>query len=555
MKAQSQLIIISSVVIAFMVAACEIKIMPPANWEDRNRTANDPVPAKAQVSLGKIAVGVVEEGWETINITAMDKMGEPDKWTVRTNDEKIAKAWTGGNQITVEGVKQGQTTLVITSDSGVERNVPVLVYSPMELDVGDLTIRYVSTFVHRYNDRGSGGKYDGSFWHPVMPDPSWHALGSLGFKRYYNPNGKHWMIIVKESEEGSGALKKPLGYMKEWENKGKCKWPHEGKDCKRGDHYGSFWTPKCPNGYVAMGTVVVGQWANPPQKDDVMCVRRDLTKPGEVGDFVWNDSKTGVFNYLGAWRITIPDISIHKKAYLETGTFVGRGNHRAGTRTCENDDCWEEPVDHPVMHVLSVSLPTLIDTPVEPQIPKLTGYEQPALTMEPLMQKSMLVPFSALLEGKQIGSADIEWLLANSPFVRVDRTVHNKLMFHTINNSSLIQENHIELVSGISETDSKTMTHTVGVSISHEAGVEFQGVGGKTSVTASYQFGYETMHAVTELQEKHIKVSINVPFNKAAACWQQKNIYRVMRHNKGELDAMADLEFGIDTYVVDEYPD
>jgi hypothetical protein len=175
--------------------------------------------------------------------------------------------------------------------------------------------------------------------------------------------------------------------------------------------------------------------------------------------------------------------------------------------------------------------------------------------MEPLMLKSMLVPFSALLEGKGISTTDIEWLVKNSPFVRVDRIVHNKLMFHTINNSSLVQENHLELVSGISETDRTTMTHTVGVSISHEAGVEFQGVGAKTSATVSYQFGYETMHAVTELQEKHIKVSINVPFNKAAACWQQRNIYRVMRHNKGELDAIADLEFGIDTYVVDEYPD
>ena len=119
----------------------------------------------------------------------------------------------------------------------------------------------------------------------------------------------------------------------------------------------------------------------------------------------------------------------------------------------------------------------------------------------------------------------------------------------------MVQENHLELVSGISTTDSETMSHTVGVSISHEAGVEFKGVGAKNSVTVSYQFGYETMHAVTELQEKHIKVSINTPPDKVAACWQQRNIYRVMRHNKGELDAMADLEFGIDTYVVDEYPD
>ncbi len=542
MKTQSQLIIMSSVFIAFMVAACEIKIMSPPNWGDEKRTAGAPVPLEAQVSLDKIAVGVVKDGWETIDVKAMDERGESDKWTVRTNDEKIAKVWKDGNQITVEGVKQGQTTLVITGASGVERNVPVLVYSPMELDVGDLTIRYVDTFEFRYNDRGSGGKHSASFWHPKTPE-GWHALGSLGIKGYSNPDGKHWMMIVKESEEGSGALKPPDGYYKEYEDR------YSGAE-----HSGSFWTPLCTAGYVTMGTVVVRGYQK-PQPGEVVCVRKDLTKPGEVGDLVWNDSGTGAKYYLGAWRITIPSISIHKKAYLETGTFVGRGSFDENKRTCKGEGCWKEPIDHPVMHVLSVKLPTLIDTPVENQIPKLTGYGQPALTMEPLMLKSMLVPFSALLEGKGISTTDIEWLVKNSPFVRVDRIVHNKLMFHTINNSSLVQENHLELVSGISETDSTTMTHTVGVSISHEAGVEFQGVGAKTSATVSYQFGYETMHAVTELQEKHIKVSINVPFNKAAACWQQRNIYRVMRHNKGELDAIADLEFGIDTYVVDEYPD
>jgi hypothetical protein len=419
----------------------------------------------------------------------------------------------------------------------------------MEFDAGDLTIRYVTNFEKRWKDIGSGGKYDGSFWHPVTPD-GWYALGSLGFKGYSDPNGKHWMMIVKESKNASGALKKPTQYKKEYD------------DYRSGaDDNGSFWTPICEPGYVAMGTVVVngfgkgeGYDRQPNQEDvkNVRCVRKDLTKPGEAGEFIWNDKETGAEHNMGAWRITIPDIRFHDRAYLESGTFVGWGNFPK-TGRCKN--CYEKPYDHEVMYVLSVDLPLLIDTPVETKNPKLTGYEQPALTMEPLTQKSMLVPFSALLGGMDFKYGDVRWLVNNSPILRVDRLVENRLMFHSINDTSLVQENHLELVSGVSKTDSTTMSHTVGVSVTQEAGVEFKGVGAKTSFTASYQFGYESMHSVSEMQEKHKKIGINIPLGKAAACWQQRNKYRVIRHNEGELQVMAELDFGIDTYVVDEYPE
>jgi hypothetical protein len=570
MKVQSQLIIISSVIIAFMVAACEIKVMPPSKWGNQKHTNGDQVPLKANLSLNKIAVGVVKDGWETIDVTAIGERGESAEWTVKTSDETIARVSVAGNQIKVWGVNLGKTTLVISSISSSEkRTVPVYVYSPMELDVGDFTIRYVTNFKRRWNDRGSGGKHDASFWHPVMPDPSWHALGSLGFKGYYNPNGKHWMMIVKESKKGSGVLKKPVSYKKEYEDRD-----------TRANLNGSFWTPICESGYVAMGTVVVDHWGrgNPERGElegvnDVVCVRKDLTKPGKVAEFIWNDEKTEGTYSLSAWRITIPDIRYHDRAYLETGTFIGRGNIpimdeiKKEIRNSKSPfeimalllqskaECHKVPIEHPVLHVLAVDLPMLIDTPVELKIPQLTGYEQPALTIEPLMQKSMLVPFSALLEGNDFKYGDVGWLVKNSPILRVDRIVKDRLMFHSTNTTSLVQENHLELVSGVSKTDSTSMSHAVGVSVTHESGIEFKGVSAKTTFTASYQFGYETMHSVTEMQEKHTKVAINIPLGKAAACWQQRNKYRVIRHNEGELQVMAELDFGIDTYVVDEYPE
>ena len=77
---------------------------------------------------------------------------------------------------------------------------------------------------------------------------------------------------------------------------------------------------------------------------------------------------------------------------------------------------------------------------------------------------------------------------------------------------------------------------------------------GKTSVTVSYEFGYSSTHSVTELEERTIKVAVYIPPGKAGACWQQRNKYRVFRHNGTQLDQMAEIDFGIDTYIVDEYP-
>jgi len=511
-----------------------------------------------------------------IKVTAVDEGGKPDGWTVTSNDGTIAKGSKvpeAENQIKVEGFKQGETKLVIANSSGKQRFVPVKVYSPMELDIGDLTIRYVDTFEYRWNDKKSGGKYSATFCHPVVPDElkkeGWRALGSIGFKGYYYPriwpqispqirqigepscpNGKHWMIIVKESKKDlkPPALKDPVSYIREYDDSG-----------SGALNSGSFWTPFCEQGYVAMGTVVAKGYGEPLKENtDAVCVRSDLTKPGEVEkeqDPIWTSEKTEGTYQLGAWRIKIPNIPFHERAYLETGTFVGWGNRWPDYSLCKSVDCWKPPTDHLAMHVLSVNLPMLIDTPEETQVPKLTGYAQPPLEMEPVMLKSMLVPFSALLGGNVISTYDTGWLVENSPFVRVDRIVHNKLVFHNINNTSLEQQNQIVLASGVRKGASETMTKTVGISITAEAGVEFKGFGAKTSVTVSHQFGYETTHSIEEFQEKNLSMSINVPSGRAVAFWQQRNIYRVMRHNNGELDRLVDLEFGIDTYASDEYPD
>ena len=493
----------------------------------------------AHIALNKIAVSMVPGGSETIEVRAIDETGALEPWTAVSGDETIATVTQLDSIVVVTGASYGTTSVTITGESGAVRAVPVRVYDPMVLDVGELTLKYVTDFTCRWHDGGSGGRYNGSFYHPVTED-GFKPLGSLGLQTWGCPdiNGREWMIAVR-AKEGSDALAQPLSYVREFDDAG------SGASLN-----GSFWTPMCPAGYVAMGTVAQSGYGA-PSLDDVACVREDLTRPGEAApDFIWIDEDTGASDWLGTWRIMISDMSFHDKTWLETGTFVGQGSEYS----CPSGDCWQRPYSHPVMNVLAVDLPLLIDTPLETWIPQLTGYEQPALTTSPLMAKTVLVPFTALLGGVDFSQGDIVWLLGNSPFVRAERQVYNKLMFHTINGTSLVQENSLEIVSGVSTTNSETFSHTVGISITVESGVEFLGSGGKVSATMSYEFGYETMHSVTALQEQHITVTIYTPPGKAAACWQQRNVYVVKRHNGTRLDVLAEMEFGMDSYVVDEFP-
>ena len=498
-----------------------------------------------RLDVSKVAVAMVPGAWQTIEVWATDAEGAEEGWTAETSNTSVASVSVSGNQITVTGESYGEATITATSDSGLEREIPVTVYDHMVLDVGDLLITYVDEFELRgWIDWGPPPD---TWWHPVTQD-GWKALGSLMAKDYSAPaNGKFWMMVVKE-DGVTGALAPPDSFVREG-------WGQTSGD----DLAGTWYTPICPAGYVALGTVLgtrVGNTAVPPTTDDVTCVREDLTFDAQVDPNTrYRSDRTPEGQHSGFWQITIPQLSLHEEAFLEAGTFLFQGPEYTCTGVLAGAQCWEDPQSHPVLHVLAVDLPMIIDTPESSRVPALTGFDQPPMETIPTGTKTMLVPFTALLGGTDFGGADVHWMVHNSPTVQVERVIYNHLMYHGINNTSVVQENSLEFVSGVSTTDSETFSHTAGISITVESGVEFFGSGGSVSVTASYEFGYESMHSVTALRESHIVVTIYTAPGKAAAAWQQRNAYRVKRHRGTELDVVGELEFGMDSYVVDEYPD
>ncbi|MEM6771126.1 MAG: Vps62-related protein [Bacteroidota bacterium] len=157
----------------------------------------------------------------------------------------------------------------------------------------------------QWNDKGSRGKMDGSFYRPVIPE-GYYYLGDFGQNGYGIP-AKGSIPLVKPLE--SGALTAPLDYELIWKDSGSG---------ARMD--GSFWLPIAPDGYRALG-IVCQKGYQKPSTDLIRCVREDLLIPGRAGSLIWNDNGTGAKAPFSAWAITE-----HTTRGISSGSFIGKAD-------------------------------------------------------------------------------------------------------------------------------------------------------------------------------------------------------------------------------------
>jgi hypothetical protein len=488
-----------------------------------------PQPDQSSLMLSRLLVSMVPGGSETVTIFVTEEAGGLKACTIANSVPAVATATLTDSTISITGVACGLTEITVTSNRGIERRLPVRVYSPFVLETRDLLITYVDKFTLRWNDAGSGGDNDGSFYHPVTKD-GYHALGSLGLgpNGYPNPNGTRAVMVVKAKPGHENALAFPTDYEQIY------------NDANSGaDMFGSFWRPIPPAGYVAMGTVVANNTWNKPSLNDVVCVRSDLAMMAEAGAFIYNDVGTAAYKFLSCWKIDQPDAGPHDLAYLVTGTFVGVNN-------------WNCPTASPMLYVLKVDLPTLAEAPYQTFVPRLTGYDSPPLETVPTLAKAMLVPCSIINDRFH---GDVAWQVANSPMYRLERQVFYRRLHHYYNQGSEMQPNNVVITFGIEKSEANRVWSETAIQLSVEAGVSIKFFEAKVTATVSRSMGYETETSVTEFQEKSITSSMNTPPGKAAALWQKFTRYVLYRHVGTQLEPVSTWEYGIDSYVTDEYPD
>ena len=497
--------------------------------KEDNPTQPEPTTTdNSDVLVNCLNVALVQGGTETVCVTAYNKDGNPESFTVTSGNTGVATVTKLDSTFTVTGINYGSTVITVTSNSGKIKEIPVIIYDLQILETDELLISFAQTFQFRWNDQGSGFSYNGSYYHPVTTD-GFKPLGSLGFDGYYNPDGLHGIMVVK-AKTGSNALAAPTDYTLVWNDQG-----------TGSNSDGSFWIPVPPVGYKAMGLVAQSGYSK-PSLDDVVCVREDLTVIGETGAVVW-----GTFGRMivgrepfGSWKIEPPIAGPHENAYLSTGTFVGVAS-------------WNPPTVNPVMNVLNVQLPMLAETPYQQYAPTLKGYDPPPDETVPILAREMLVPCTIISD--PLYSNNQMWRVSNSPFYRLERQVFYKLLYHNHNQTSIQQHNSYTRRYGVTTEESNEFWTETSISVTVEAGVSIKVFEGKVSATVSKSFGYSTMTSVSELEESEYESGVDVLPGKAVAIWQRWNRFVLKRHNGTSMEPVKAWEFGINSFITDEYPD
>jgi hypothetical protein len=479
-------------------------------------SSTQPPATQGTLLLDRLVVSMVPGGSETVTICAVKPDGNPDTCTITNSDPGIATATLSDSTIQITGLSYGTTNITVRNGNDQSRSLPVQVYSPFILDVGELLITYTDSF---QNLGGTG------FWKPIPP-VGFEELGSVAMSDNSDPNGRYAVMVVK-AKPGSDAIAFTDSF--------------QTFNMLQPAYATGLFKPIPPSGYKALGDIFTRAGLFQPLiiPDSAVCIREDLTIPGEAGAHV-KDLSDFWTRWYSIWNIDQPDIEAHPEAYLVQGTFIAKAGR-------------DQPDIDPSMNVLKVNLPMLAEAPYQDFVPKLDGYDTPPEETVPMMAKAMLVPCSIINDAAY--NDDIWWQVANSPFYRLERQVYYKLLYHNHNQTSETQTNSVLIRSGITITESERIWNETSISLAVETGLSFKAISGKITATVSHTFGYETQTSVAELQEKQVTSSINTPAGKAAALWQKYNRYVLYRHDGTRLEPVTSWEFGIDSYVTDQYPD
>ncbi|MFC1902206.1 Vps62-related protein [Chloroflexota bacterium] len=494
----------------------------PAKPSEEVKTDKPTQEPALEVDTRIISVEVGKTG--VIQVAASQGNGSQDTVTAEPSNDHVSAIVAADGSISVVGSSLGETELTIKSGSGLTKTVKVRVDDPKALIYDGLAITFTDQFDWMWDDRGSGGDFDGSYWHPISPE-GYYALGSLGINKYGDPRGNTAVIVVKDIDS-SGVLAAPTDYERIWADSG-----------SGANRDGSFWKPVAPTGYVALGVVAMGGYGK-PSLDAIRCVKKELTANAKIGDRIWIDKGTGADTDFGSWEVAPPDApNTPGMAYLKPGTFVAYTSHGA-------------PSSHSALNVLNVKLPVITDMSDANYAPRLNSYDEPPASTDSYLAKVIAVPFTIITDK----SYDTHWKVENSPIykVRWEEYYNNKFFYNNRDGSSPITHTVTDTV-GISQEESTTYWQTVGISISSEFGCEL--IGGGVTVELSYEFGYESTSSRSAFEEHEVSREVVIPANTAGCLWQKTTKFTLMRNSNNWEDVAGSVnEITIDSFVKGEYP-
>jgi Vacuolar protein sorting-associated protein 62/Insecticidal Crystal Toxin, P42 len=386
----------------------------------------------------------------------------------------------------------------------VQKNALVAPMLGKTLISNGLEITFVTDFNHIWNDGGSGAKDNVSCWEPILSN-GFQALGHYAHNTYDAP--KSVMVAVKGLK--SGVVAYPTDYNRIWGDWG-----------SGGRHDGSFWEPVPPQGYYALGSVVVSGYNKPPL-NKVVCIHQDYVESSSVAAKIWNDAGSGANEDVSIYGIKSVTPDADNEAYLSAGSFCG---HRSHNKLDASN----------IAYVLKIQIPRA-GAKINQLEPKLKSINFPETTLKKELSMVTYVPCVAVVDSRYENKLKAQ--IAETPFYRLERYDYYELIADSFlkNDTWKATEGKWAVTKGMSTEDSTSMSHTVGVSFSAEVQASPLGLGASYSTTLSYAFAYETTHSKTNFSQTTVEVPIPLPAKGCGAIFSLVQEYVLIRNHDNSI--------------------
>lgn len=389
-----------------------------------------------------------------------------------------------------------------------------------------LEIAFVAEYEKMWDDAGSGADKDVSFWYPKSENfygRGFRTLGHYAHEGHGRPESP--MVVARPIQPDALAI--PESFELVWDDSG-----------SGADRDVSIWIPVPPPGYKALGSFVWNRHLDPDELLEyltqhvdwpIACVREDLVFGADIGDSIWDDSGSGADSDVGIWRLKTnkPQPGI-KKTYMTVGSFCAYNSHTA-------------PFNSPVANSLAVTFPT-DKNPVRAEPPVLTSLDRPddeiVYALDPRGNKvpSSITYLACVEVHDERYDSDPRAQVVASPFYSLEKYAIYRLASFNSNSSNDAGEFTFTYTEGLSETDTTSISNTIGASVTTgvTAGVEDGPVSASVSVstTLSYALNITTQTASTLTKETSTSVKYTLPA-RGAGCLYTKSYYYVLKRKDG----------------------
>jgi hypothetical protein len=320
------------------------------------------------------------------------------------------------------------------------------------------------------------------------------------------------------ADGGNQAVAAPTDYTWIWDDSG-----------SGADWDGAVWRPVAPQGYIALGDVATPNHGK-PSLNDIWCVRADLVATGTfAGGATWTDHGSGGHNDVAAWPVVLGDPSTDPtKAVFEPDTFFGVSNYDA-------------PPNAGLARVLLV--PVTAEVASAPSRPSLTSRDAPPPTTPTVKDRSVTLPFTCMFDRTDRPALD---KIAN-PFCTLERWTCWSLTLFDDNTTSAAQSQSKTTTVGVTDTNSESFAHSVGIKITGEWGVV-----SKFKVELNYQFTYTTASSTAIMKSDAVQRTLLTPPSHAAALWSANYSFRATRADGSVIG--RDLTFDANSFAHDQFP-